>query len=434
MKKHIAKAMALLMALTMVLLVSGCSRSYPTKNVTAPDTDGWKTNYTWVFCHGLSGWGSYDDQYERLPYWGMFNGNALLALNDMGFDCYAASVDPQGSAWDRACELYAQLTGTRVDYGKVHSEKHVHQRYGEDFTGRALIKKWSAEDKINLVGHSFGGATTRLLIELMTNGSEEEMAATKKDDISPLFTGGKGDWIYSVTSLAAPHNGTTAYNTPEGFDESLTAWQKLNAKMLGRFTSGAAGDAGYPRTADDYAHHDLQIDYALELNETIGTYDNLWYFSVPCNATVKQEDGTWFPDKKLMETTMINGGIKMGKTVGKTKGGFEFDKKWLPNDGLVNTISATAPFNAPSKLFDPAKSKLAAVKPGVWNVFPTYIGDHMSVSGGLTHRNDVLPLYLSFMNTVNQLDPDALGKGKNTNTPNWLADLNLKPVEDKDAA
>jgi hypothetical protein len=38
------------------------------------------------------------------------------------------------------------------------------------------------------------------------------------------------------------------------------------------------------------------------------------------------------------------------------------------------------------------------------------------------------------MNTVNQLDPDALGKGKNTNTPNWLADLNLKPVEDKDAA
>ena len=74
------------------------------------------------------------------------------------------------------------------------------------------------------------------------------------------------------------------------------------------------------------------------------------------------------------------------------------------------------------------------MKPGVWNVFPTYIGDHMSVSGGLTHRNDVLPLYLSFMNTVNQLDPDALGKGKNTNTPNWLADLNLKPVEDKDAA
>jgi len=41
---------------------------------------------------------------------------------------YAASVAPNGSAWDRACELYAQLSGTRVDYGKAHTavaEKRV---------------------------------------------------------------------------------------------------------------------------------------------------------------------------------------------------------------------------------------------------------------------------------------------------------------------
>ncbi|MBR1704880.1 MAG: hypothetical protein IJ720_05900 [Clostridia bacterium] len=429
MKAHFTKLLAL--ALCAMFVLAGCSSSYSTKNVEAPNTKDFKTNYTWVFCHGLSGWGSYDDQYKRLPYWGMFNGNALDALNDMGFDCYAASVDPQGSAWDRACELYAQLTGTKVDYGKAHSEKHVHQRYGEDFTGRALISKWSAKDKINLVGHSFGGATTRLFVELLTNGSAEERKATSKKDLSPLFAGGKGDWVYSVTSLAAPHNGTSAYNTEAGYDESLSSWQKLNAKVLGQFTSGSAGDAGYPRASEDYAHHDLQIDYALELNEKVGTYDNIWYFSVPCNSTEKQEDGTWFPNKKITETTMMNGGIKMGKTTGTTDGGFAITKEWLPNDGLVNTISAKAPFNAPSKKFDPEKSNLAAVKPGVWNVFPTYVGDHMSVSGGLFHRNDVLPLYLQFMNAVSKLDPAALGKGSNTNTPNWLADLK---AESKSAA
>lgn len=321
---------------------------------------------------------------------------------------------------DRACELYAQLTGTRVDYGKAHSTKNVHERYGEDFTGRALIKNWSAKDKINLVGHSFGGATTRLLIELMTNGSAEEQAATDKDDISPLFTGGKGDWIYSVTSLAAPHNGTSAYNTEEGYDESLNTTQRLASKLLGQFTSGATGEAGYPRTSEDYAHHDLQIDYALELNETIGTYDNIWYFSIPCNSTTKQADGTWYPDEDRTETTMFNSAVKMGKTTGTTDGGFPITSEWLPNDGLVNTISAKAPFNAPRKAYKPGTTDLSILSPGVWNMFPTQVTDHMSLSGGLLIKTDVLPIYLQFMTAISQLDEAKLGNGKNTNTPNWL--------------
>lgn len=421
MKHKLSKLLAVLLAAVMVFALAACGSSgYPTDGVTAPDTKTWNTNYTYVFCHGLSGWGSYDERNETLPYWGMRNGDVLAALNEMGFDCYAASVDPQGSAWDRACELYAQLTGTRVDYGKAHSAKHVHQRYGKDFTGRALIQKWSAKDKINLVGHSFGGATTRLLVELMTNGSKEEQAATSKDDISPLFTGGKGDWIYSVVSLAAPHNGTSAYNTPEGYDESLSATQRFASRMMSQSTSGATGEAGYPRTSDDYAHHDLQIDYALELNERIGTYDNIWYFSVPCNSTVRQEDGTWYPDEERTETTMINSAAKMGKTTGTTDGGFPITKDWLPNDGLVNTISAKAPFNAPRKAFKPGSTDLGILRPGVWNIFPTQVTDHMSMAGGLLNKVDILPLYLQFMTTINELDDAKLGTGKNTNTPNWL--------------
>ncbi len=76
---------------------------------------------TYVFVHGLSGWGSYDDAYRRIPYWGMRGGDLMVHLRDRGYDCYAASVAPDGSAWDRACELYAQIAGTKVDYGEAHS-------------------------------------------------------------------------------------------------------------------------------------------------------------------------------------------------------------------------------------------------------------------------------------------------------------------------
>lgn len=144
----------------------------------------------------------------------MFAGELLGKLESKGFDCYAASVAPSSSAHDRACELYAQLTGTKTDYGKAHSEEHGHDRYGTDFTGKALLPAFDSEHKINLLGHAFGGATMRMFASLMAKGDEAEMAVTPADEISPLFTGGKADYIYSLTALSVPHNGTTAYGAP----------------------------------------------------------------------------------------------------------------------------------------------------------------------------------------------------------------------------
>ena len=399
MKKASAKLTSVLLALVFVAMcvLSACGNR---AREAAVEDSGWKTNYSYVFVHGLSGWGSYDDRYDTMPYWGMRTGDMIETFNASGFTAAAASVDPIGSAWDRACELYAQLTGTRVDYGKAHSEKCLHDRYGEDYTGRALIAKWSAKDKINLVGHSFGGATTRLFTALLANGSEEERAATKKGDLSPLFEGGKQDWVYSVTSLAAPHNGTSAYNMPAGVDEDLSWFQKQMSSLMS--SSIGSADSAYPRVSTDYANHDLQIDYAMELNRRIGTFDNIYYFSVPCSATDKQEDGTYKPND-LMSAFFANGATKMGKNTATTDGGFKVTSKWFDNDGLVNTISATAPFTDPSRTFDPEKDALSSVKPGVWQVLPTFRGDHMSIIGGLVQKTDVLQYYLDFMSRINSL-------------------------------
>jgi triacylglycerol lipase len=69
---------------------------------------------------------------------------------------------------------------------------------------------WNLEDKINLVGHSFGGATVRLFTSLLAFGCEEEIAATG-DETSELFKGGH-ESVHSCITLSAPHNGTQVSN------------------------------------------------------------------------------------------------------------------------------------------------------------------------------------------------------------------------------
>ncbi len=328
--------------------------------------EDWNTNYKYVWVHGLMGWGSYDFYYNLFPYWGIFNGDLMKELNSMGYECYAASVAGTASAWDRACELYAQLTGTVVDYGEAHSSRCGHERYGKDFTGKALIDKWDSTNKINLLGHSFGGATIRVFASLMAVGSEEEMKASP-DNVSSFFTGGKGDWIYSMTSLAAPHNGTSAYSD--------------NSSEL------------------DTAAYDMYIDNALELNKSIYTCPDTYYFSIACTATDKNADGTYSADTEIMEKMFQSSANEIGRYTGKTEAGFEIDETWLENDGLVNTVSALAPSSAPSAEYNPD-----SVTKGVWNVMPVYRGDHMSLQGGMTKVNtDIFEYYVNYLDMINSL-------------------------------
>lgn len=360
--------MAQVISFILSFILSILSMLFPfTNNKEEVDKSQWKTNYPYIFVHGLMGWGSYDSQYELMPYWGMFGGELLSKLNAKGYNCYAASVAPSDSAWDRACELYAQLTGAVVDYGKEHSQRCGHDRFGKDFTGIALIEKWDAENKINLLGHSFGGATIRVFASLMAIGSEAEINSTDPDEISPFFTGGKADWIHSLTTLAAPNNGTTAY--------------------------------GESSTDIDSAAYDMYIDNALALNKTIYTDAETYYFSIPCSATNQNADGTHSADKNLMETMFQSSADEMGKYTGVTAGGYVIDETWQENDGLVNTISAMAPSDAPTKIFDAEN-----IESGVWNILPTYRGDHMSLQGGLLKTNvDVERLYTEHLYMINCL-------------------------------
>ncbi len=369
----------------------------PTANIpkAVVDDSGWNTQYECVFVHGLSGWGSYDFVYNIMPYWGIFGGDLMKYLNARGFKCHAASVAPSDSSWDRVCELYAQLTGTRVDYGKEHSERCGHARYGKDFSKNPLIRKWDSENKINLFGHSFGGATIRLLARLMADGSPEEQAVTDKSEISGLFTGGKADYIYSITTLASPHNGTTAYLVGREVEENGGSAGEVVETEIMNFASHENIDG---RSPDDSASYDMDIDNALALNEKIGTVPGIYYFSYACSSSSKGADGKWKADTERMEPLFVSSAKLICAYTGTTKGGVVLDESWQENDGLVNTISAKAPFGDPQQEYDKN-----SVEPGVWNIMPVYKGDHMSLQGGLLMNNNVRLLYVEHISMLNSL-------------------------------
>ncbi|MBQ6021351.1 MAG: hypothetical protein IJR51_09600 [Clostridia bacterium] len=378
------KIIAFLMTIMMFL--------FPRLNIPENDFDkeAMTTDYTYVFVHGLSGWGEYAAYYKAFPYWGMLGGDLMTYLRARGIDAHGASVSPTASAWDRACELYAQLTGTKTDYGKEHSERCGHDRYGTDYTGRALIDSWSAEDKINILGHSFGGATVLMLVRLMDEGSEAERAVTDENDISPLFTGDKGDWIYSVTTLSAPINGTTAYEVKD--EENKLS----DVGVTTTFFNTATTPPMDGRVEEDCAAYDMTIDNALKLADTFKALPGVYYFSIPTCLTDEDENGNQVPDTARMESMFTVSSREMGCFTGYTAGGYYVDESWQPNDGLVNTISARAPFNAPQKDFDEND-----IQPGIWNVMPTYRGDHMSLQGDMLKTNNVRQLYADLITMIN---------------------------------
>ena len=394
--KH-SRIIILALLIGAVTLFSGCSSTNTKKAAARLDQGEWKTNHTYVFVHGLSGWGHYDFQNKFFPYWGLKNGSLIKQLRKEGFKAYDASVAPQGSAWDRACELYAQLAGTVTDYGKEHSERCGHPRYGRDFSKAPLIPQWDSENKINLLGHSFGGVTVRLLAHLMAEGSEAERNATAPEDLSPLFAGGHADWIYSVTALAAPLNGTSAYHVPDQNPQPKTKMQKAMDR-----TNAPKKDG---RLDYDYADFDMHIQNAAEINKWLKTLDNAYYFSFPCSATKAAEDGSQQPIPEMMEDMFERTSARMGSFEGITPDGITFGKEWQENDGLVNTISAKAPDFAPQQDFTDNTSETtpSSLKKGVWYIMPTYKGDHMSLQGGFTIKNNITGFYLEHLSRINQL-------------------------------
>ena len=378
-----------------------------------------RTNYTYVFVHGFFGWGEEHKAYKTLPYWGFFNGDMMKAFRANGYDCVAVTIAPFGSIWDRACEVYAQLVGARVDYGKAHSEACGHERYGKDYTGKAMLKQWDSKHKINLIGHSLGGPTSTMLATMLADGVQEEINATKDGSLSDLFKGGKTDLIHSITGLAAVYNGSSLPICAQAVQDTGKALKRTireqnlptlvkQAEMkpvdllVDTLSQVASGEVADP----DTAIYDMDPDHMVEINKKrIRTLDNIYYFSVPHDGTKRDEtDGHIVPDPAVDDFIFSMLMPVLGRTNTTTKGGLVMDKSWGPNDGLANTISETAPFTAPQQKVSqqPSPALAGKFKTGKYYIFPTYHGAHLALEGNVFRPNPKGPAYvLRLMEMIN---------------------------------
>lgn len=162
---------------------------------------------TVVLVHGLGGWGL-DENF--VDYW---NKTVLLEhFNPDEYNIHIASVGAISSNWDRACELYAQIKGGRVDYGHVHSKKFGHSRWGKTFDG--FYPEWDEQHPITLIGHSMGGQTIRMLEKLLQVGDISERNCVSFEDViapSRLFLG-VGRWIETIVTISTPHKGSPLFD------------------------------------------------------------------------------------------------------------------------------------------------------------------------------------------------------------------------------
>ena len=79
-----------------------------------------QNDYPIVLVHGFMGWGP--NEMGSYNYWGGKR-DMVQEFESQGFEVLVTNVGPISSNWDRAVELYYQIKGGQVDYGKTHSEK-----------------------------------------------------------------------------------------------------------------------------------------------------------------------------------------------------------------------------------------------------------------------------------------------------------------------
>ena len=385
--------------------------------------------YPYVFVHGLLGWGRDEGINEDVPYWGATSCNLIKNIKDEGYECYAASVGPISSNWDRACELYAQITGTTVDYGEAHSKTHNHARYGRTYE-EPMIANWGELDenglinKINLIGHSFGGNTIRLLQGLLEGGAPEEVAVSG-NKVSPLFTGGKGNWVNAVVTVCSPNNGSTLKYVLEEYKliEFVFSVALLWAGFFGRSPVNGYFDFhleqfgvtdipdGEVTAVDlframklvmsaeyDNVAYDLSPEGALALNDRIGISDDVYYFSYAFTTTKALP----VVNKQVTIPSTLFILIPLGYAIGAYRENvvtdFPVTDEWLENDGLVNLISAKYPFDDPHKDYEPN-----GIETGIWNVMPVSTGDHGNAIGIGVSEEQTMEFYNGMIDMVENL-------------------------------
>lgn len=388
-------------------------------------------NYPFVMFHGFAAYGEDELIHKVMPYLGAMNINIKDYYAQYDTEIYVPSLSGVSSMWDRCCEMYAHIVGGTVDYGKAHSEKYGHKRFGRTY--KALIPDWGQLDaegkikKINVMGHSYGGPTVRYFVYLMTVGDEAERAATPANELSGLFEGGHSNWIHSCTTLAGANDGISflyAIEKPApkiaravlrgiSFANNYKLVNKVYDSMLDEWgitmntQTGEKRDPNYIQRIEDYLESDgdcvlddLTIHKFRKKSADWQCQDNIYYFAYYATKSYLGKDGNHHP-KKDMIPLMTAFSYIVGRYHGcpEDANHAALGEEWMENDGLVNVMSGRAPRTKNWTPYVDDKD----LKPGVWYDMPIEDKDHMSYMGTLQSKADYAVFWHDILKRIDNL-------------------------------
>ena len=248
------------------------------------------------------------------------------------------------------------------------------------------LGKTKKHKKIELFGHSFGGATVKEVSSLFTQGDEAER---RTKNHSPLFDGGHGDLIHTVTTLSGV-NGTTAATladrtgvsliafyaimmqsaneceTPDQYDDMVEHWGKTGLVRAARYRSNILDSIGWEMDVDT-------IQTKINPRQVINP--NTYYFAHRAYKSPSEMDGACQCCGYIMALSGNFVGLKCSLHY----------QGWKRNDGFVNLAGQSAPLNQPH--IDGYWSG-TDFKPGIWYDMPAKNEAHLYYCGHSGNEDD----------------------------------------------